>query len=91
MHLAVLLNLDRLSIDLYDMSKMQTALQSPHRAQQIYFQLQPELQPIIQQENDLDEFQVRKMVRAMEVHPHLTVRAVKTISRLIVELVNEKK
>lgn len=91
MHLAVLLKLDRLSIDSYDMSKMQTALQSPNRAQRIYFQLQPELQPILQQENDLDEHKVRTLVRTMGMHPPLAVRAVKTISRLIVELVNEKK
>lgn len=73
------------------MSKMQTALQSPHRAQRIYFQLQPELQPMLQQENDLDEHEVRKTVRAIDIHPRLAIRAVRTISRLIVQLVNEKE
>jgi len=91
LHLAVLLNLGRLSIDSYDLSGMQMKLQNSDRAQQIYFQLQPELQSILQQGKTLHEHQVRKLIRELDKVPRLAVRAVKTISRLIVELIEEKK
>lgn len=88
MHLVALLNLNRLSLDSYEMNRIQAELQSPDRAHHFYHQHQQEIEHLLQQEQGFDRYVALKLFRGSDKMPSLNDRA---ISRFIVELVKEKK
>lgn len=91
MHLLALLNLNRLSLNSYDLSRIQEELQRPDRAHHFYQQHQQEIEHLLQQEQGFHGHVALKLFRGSDKMPQLSDRALKTISRLIVELVKEKK
>jgi hypothetical protein len=91
MHLIALLNLKPSSLESYNMSKIQTRLQDPTMAPQIYLRLEPEIQHLLDQGQRFRDSVVRTLLRQSDKVCQMTDRGLKIKARFVVELVKEKK
>jgi hypothetical protein len=92
MHLIALLDLERSFLESYDIIQMQTKLQNPNLAPQIYFRLQQDIQHILQQQGGrLRDSVVQKLFSESDKVPRMNHKILRTKARFIVELVKEKK